>query len=215
MALTTYAELKTALASWLHRDDMTDIIPDLITMAEGQMNRELRVRQMVTVADSSSIAAGQETVTLPSNFNQAMALTVDGVELNQLAAYAYSRLKSNDPDATGTPSIFSLVGSALYVYPIPSEAMNAELTYFAKIPALSDANTTNWLLTAYPEAYLYGALVQGSRYRVDPSVRADDMASFQAILEQIKMSDARVRGGRLTMTLPMGRSDTFDITTGL
>ena len=33
MAISTYAELKTAIASWLDREDLTDIIPDFIALS--------------------------------------------------------------------------------------------------------------------------------------------------------------------------------------
>ena len=38
MAITTYAELQTAVASWLDRDDRTSEIPDFITLAEATFN---------------------------------------------------------------------------------------------------------------------------------------------------------------------------------
>ena len=42
MAITTYAELKTAIANWLNREDLTSVIPDFISLAEADFNRKLR-----------------------------------------------------------------------------------------------------------------------------------------------------------------------------
>ena len=42
MALTTYDELKTSIADFLDRDDLTSVIPDFITLAEADLNRGLR-----------------------------------------------------------------------------------------------------------------------------------------------------------------------------
>ncbi len=47
MALTTFAELKTSIADWLNRDDLTTVIPDFITLAEHQMEREVRHYKMI------------------------------------------------------------------------------------------------------------------------------------------------------------------------
>ena len=47
MALTTYNELKTSLADWLNRQDLTSTIPDFISLAEAQIERQLRTRQMI------------------------------------------------------------------------------------------------------------------------------------------------------------------------
>ena len=42
MALTTYAELKTSVGDWLNRSDLTTAIPDFISLAEAQIERNLR-----------------------------------------------------------------------------------------------------------------------------------------------------------------------------
>ena len=50
MALTTYTELKTSLADWLYRSDLASVIPDFISLAESQVERQLRTRQMIVRA---------------------------------------------------------------------------------------------------------------------------------------------------------------------
>ena len=39
MAITTYAELKTAVGDWLNRSDLDSVIPNFISLAEAQFNR--------------------------------------------------------------------------------------------------------------------------------------------------------------------------------
>ena len=46
MSIATYAELKTAVANWLQRTDLTSYIPDFITIAESQIASDLKVREM-------------------------------------------------------------------------------------------------------------------------------------------------------------------------
>ena len=41
MALSTFSELKTSVANYLNRDDLTAVIPDFITMAESDLNMNL------------------------------------------------------------------------------------------------------------------------------------------------------------------------------
>ncbi len=50
MALSTFSDLKTSVASWLARDDLTSVIPDCITLSEAKFNRHLRVADMETFA---------------------------------------------------------------------------------------------------------------------------------------------------------------------
>ena len=42
MSITTYSELKTAVANWLNRDDLTSVIPDFIALTEADMDRKIR-----------------------------------------------------------------------------------------------------------------------------------------------------------------------------
>ena len=49
MALNNYANLKTAIANFLARDDLTTEIDDFIDLTEADFNRRLRVRAMETV----------------------------------------------------------------------------------------------------------------------------------------------------------------------
>ena len=65
MALDTYANLQTAIANELHRTDLTNYIPDWITLAESRINKLLRVRQMETT-QASTIAAG--VIAVPTNY---------------------------------------------------------------------------------------------------------------------------------------------------
>ncbi len=46
MALTNYTELQASIADFLNRSDLTSVIPDFITMAEADMNRTLRIKEM-------------------------------------------------------------------------------------------------------------------------------------------------------------------------
>ena len=64
MALDTYANLKTSIANFLARDDLTSEIDDFIDLTEADFNRRLRIRDMETVNTSFSIDA--ETEALPT-----------------------------------------------------------------------------------------------------------------------------------------------------
>ena len=68
MALATYSDLKTSLANWLNRTDLTsEISGDFIVLAEKDFNSKLRVRKMIA---QSSITIDAETETLPTGFLQ-------------------------------------------------------------------------------------------------------------------------------------------------
>jgi len=70
MAISTFAELKTATANWLDRSDLTDRIPEFIALAEARFNRNLRIRDMETVSTAISTVAGTREYNLPTGFVQ-------------------------------------------------------------------------------------------------------------------------------------------------
>ena len=63
MAINTYDNLKTTIANYLNRSDLTSYIGDFITLTESRLNRELRVREMINT-DTSITTVAVHKVTL-------------------------------------------------------------------------------------------------------------------------------------------------------
>ena len=74
MAITTYSDLKTTVANYLARSDLTSVIPDFIQLAEYRLQRDLRIRQMLVVATAST-TAGDSTLGLPTDFYRCAIFT--------------------------------------------------------------------------------------------------------------------------------------------
>ena len=67
MALTNYSTLKTSIANWLNRSDLTsEIADDFIKLTEADFNSKLRVRKMITQT-SFTIAVSYTHLTLPTS----------------------------------------------------------------------------------------------------------------------------------------------------
>jgi hypothetical protein len=167
MALDTFAGLKATIADYLNRDDLTSVIPSFITIAEAKFNRKLRVRQMITRAEGQIESA---FFAYPADWLQAKEFQLNTNPITRLkfVTEAYGdELKSNSYVSTGQPVYYTITGTQLEFIPTPDSTYSAELTYYAKIPALSDSNTSNWLLTYAPDLYLYGALMEAAPYLKD------------------------------------------------
>lgn len=159
MSLSTYSELKAEIASWLNRSDLTATIPTLIQLAEVQLNADLTSRFMEVKA-SLPVTAGDSTVDLPTDLLDVKRLQVVGSPNRVLIYRSPDEIaQDNAANMTGMPETFSVFGNTLELAPIPESDCTLELLYYQKIPALSDSNTTNWLLTNWPNAYLFGALL--------------------------------------------------------
>ena len=75
MALATYTDLLASVAAWLNRSDLTAVIPDFVSLAEGRIARDLRLRKQV-INTTLSTVAGTQSVTLPSDFLEAENLAI-------------------------------------------------------------------------------------------------------------------------------------------
>lgn len=189
MALATYADLQASLATWLKRTDLTAQIPDFIALAEARINRELRVEAQLT---RGTLTVAAEFVNLPATFAglRSARMTVTPFTLlsvltpEQMADYAACT-------PSGNPKAIAIVGSQAWIQPIQTASMTLEMHYYAKVPALSVSNTTNWLLTAHPDAYLWGGCLEGAIFLEDDNQVQKYASLFQASLSDIRGFDLR------------------------
>lgn len=217
----SYDGLKSSVADFLNRGDLAEAIPDFITLAEAQMalrfvgrvRQGLAVPRRLIVRADTAIAAGTEYVPVPSDFHGPIELMLGEAVLDYLDGANLAQQKQAGR-VTGAPCWYAVVGGELQLYPAADQDYAGELTYIARAPALSADNPTNWILTDYPDAYLYGALVQSAPYLKDDGRAATWGALFTAALDDICNADP-VPGDRLALRteLPQG-CGVFNITEG-
>lgn len=158
-AITDYASLKTAIANWLHRTDLDLLTGDFIALAEAKMSAQLMTRAM-DIRANLTCTAGNAYVTLPTDMLEMNRLIVLSDPINVLRYESPDQLSIDYPTSiVGKPTLFAIIGSQVQLAPIPDSAYTLEITYLQRIPSLSLTNTTNWLIAAFPNAYLYGSLV--------------------------------------------------------
>ena len=158
MAITTYAELKTAISNWLDR------IPEFIQLAEARHRRDFKIRRMETRVTANTIA-DTEYYSLPDNFTamRNIQLNTDPkTPLEYLTPEQMDRVRGGS--TTGKPKAYSIIGNNFQLRPIPDGIYEIEMLYFKYFTALSDSNTTNDMLTFHPDLYLYGSLVEAEPY---------------------------------------------------
>ena len=166
MAITTYTNLKTTIASYLNREDLTAYLGDFITLAESRLNRELRVREMVEINTSTNTVAGTQNYDLPTGYLEALTVIYQSNPFTTLKFMANTDFynKYNSSQTSGTPNFFTIVGTKILLGVQPDSATTLQINHYKKLTALSDTNTTNDILTNYPELYLYGALAESSPF---------------------------------------------------
>ena len=193
MALTTYAELKTSVGDWLNRTDLATAISDFVSLAEAQIERQLRTRQMIVRANAT-FAAAAEYGTVPDDFLEVKAIKINTNPVTNLTFQtidAMDSLSNTTYLSSGKPLYFSVVGGQFRLLPIPDGEYTAELVYYAKLAKLSNTNTTNWLLTQAPDVYLYGSLLQAAPYLQDDARIQTWATLYERALNDLRTADDR------------------------
>ena len=198
MAITTYSELQTAIANWLDRSDLTDRIPEFISLAEARFIRKLNHWRMEGRSTANTVA-GTRTLALPSDYIAARNFKINTSTVDVLEYMPPSVLYEGS-SSQGTPKYYTIQGSQLVLEPIPDSVYQVELNYTA-FSKLSDSNTTNWLLTYFPDAYLYGSLVQGSAYMINDERVPMWKAALDEVIKEIQKEDRAARWNGTPLTI--------------
>jgi len=204
MALDTYANLKTEIANYLNRSDLTSYLDTFIDLAESRHARDLRVREMEAVDTSITTVSGTQSYTLPTGYLE-MRYVMYQSNPYQFLAYMtppdFFRVY-NEGEGSGTPTYYTIVSDKIYLGNMPDAAQTLELGMFKRPTALSDTNTSNDILNNFPDLYLYAALSESS-----PFLMADERLQVWAGLykEGVKTANESAQRGR-TSSAPLQMS---------
>lgn len=197
MAISTYSELRTAVANWLDRSDLTSRIPEFIALAEADINRLPRIRAM---EQRVTATLDEEYISLPTDF-----LSMRNFQLNTNPKQVLRFVTPEYIDTfwagsiTGRPVVYTMLGGEIQVAPAPDSSYTAEMDYYKRWNIATDV--VNWLLTNNPDVYLYGALLQAEPFlRNDKRIKTWAGMYGKAIAD-LELSDWRERfsGGSLAM----------------
>ena len=142
MALTSYTELKTSIANWLNRSDLTsEIQDDFIKLVEADFNSKLRVRKMIA---QSTITIDSETESIPTGFLQVRDFYIlsgsTKYPLRYMTPPQMDQVKGTS--VTGIPQAYTILGDTFRFTPKPDSSYTGYLNYYKKFDALSSTNTT-------------------------------------------------------------------------
>jgi hypothetical protein len=208
--ITDYTSLQAAIATWLAATgdvEVTGNADTFVQLAEQRINRgaegaypspPLRLQAMETV--NAAFAVAGEYTNVPTDFLEMRSLVYPTNPLQWVPLLSEEQLVALFGGVTGTNFAAAIVGLQLRIFPIVTASTTFQLTYVAKVPALSDAAPTNWLLTNAPGVYLYGALLEAVGIGVaDPAMVQQWYAAYLSAASGLQASDKRSRfaGGTL------------------
>lgn len=192
----TYAELKTAIANYLNRSDLTSDIDTFIDNVEAELNRRLRTKDMIKRATAT---ADSQYLTVPTDWIEAINVEITSNDFSPLFQQSIESLdvyrKSNN-NSVGQPVYFAMVDDSIELAPTPDVEYTLQLTYYAKISALSDTNTSNFVSVSHPDVYLYGALKHASIFLMEDERIPMFTQQFEKALEEMRLEQEKAAFGK-------------------
>lgn len=172
MAVTNYGELKSAVADWAERSDLTTRIEDFCQIAHTTIAREL-VLNIDLDLDSGDIST-------PNDFGSVISLLALASPVVVLRSG--SALDLSYAAGSGVPRLFSTDSGDLLLAPGPDQSYAGRLLYRMSRTFFPTDTATNTALDRYPNLYLHGALAELMRFNRDLEGVATYQASFQQAL---------------------------------
>jgi len=205
MALTTFAGLKSSIADWLNRSDLTTQIPDFIALAEADFNAKLRIRQMEQI---DTITIDAESVSVPTGFISVRSLYIllssNKYVLEYITPHNMFEVKAGS--TAGRPRVYTIESDneteSLRFGPSPDTSYTGYLSYYKSFGALSDSNTTNYILNKHPGIYLYGSLYHAANFLggIDPNQVQQWLQMYISAMERCENNDRQDSYGGAPVT---------------
>ena len=195
MAISTYTELKSTIANWLNRSDLTsEISDDFIKLVEADLNAKLRIRQMEQL---DTITIDSETETVPTGFIAVRSFYIlsggTKYHLNYITPANLYAIKGGS--TTGIPRVYSIEsdnGTEQFRFgPAPDTTYTGYLQYYKAFTPLSSGNASNYILATHPSVYLYGSLFHAANFigGIDQAQVQNWLAMYQTSLERLEDND--------------------------
>jgi hypothetical protein len=178
--LSSYSGLQAAVSDWLDRPDIDGSIPSFINLAESKLKRKFKgITNLSSTNTVNSFLTSYPDVYLYGALIEAESYLKDDARIPLWASMYDSSVASvRIPDTNSDLSDYAGLQATISDWldrpdidgSVPSFIELAESKLkrrFKGITTLTDSNTTNYFLTSYPDAYLYGALVEAESYLKD------------------------------------------------
>jgi len=167
MTIANYGELKSELSALLFHQRLVARYDTWTKLFEADANALLRCRQQEAVVSLTTVGG---EVNLPTDYlvwrtvrpkfanTQPSGPTYTGNPFEELD---YVHPAYLPPVSSGRDRLWTIEGGKFKARPVDDRAAAYEFHYFQKIPTLVGSDgSTNWLLTEYPNAYLFALMTE-------------------------------------------------------
>lgn len=193
MALANYADLVAAIPNWMSRSNakLTNVIPDLVTLAEVRHKNDLKLKSQVVVLPGTTAS---ETIALPSRFSELQSLVFSYGGSDVALQYVPPEEIERYGIVTGLADRYTIIGDNIKVARPPDTTYSYTLTYYQDFGGLK-ANSTNWLMTNAPNVYLYAVLLEACLFVKDDKNASKWAVAYQNAVDKLVEADEKATRG--------------------
>ncbi|KQO43027.1 phage adaptor protein [Methylobacterium sp. Leaf85] len=165
--ITDYDSLVLNVSDYIARNDLEDYYPTFIQLTENRLNSALKVPGMETETTLTLSADG--TVATPSAYVEWILVSWRSAPTARAQRLRY--VEANSPEFThrhrpnGSAQYYTVAGNKIRL--APARAGTIETVFYQRVPPLTSAAPTNWLITKAPQLYLYGVLAEAYSFQKD------------------------------------------------
>ena len=191
----TYDEIKTKVAEYLNRTDLTSQMDMFIDLTESDINKVIKHQDLIKRANA--VAETQYTQ-LPSDWSRVINVelnTSDHTTLLQQSTESLDLKRTSIDNVSGRPEYFAITDNAIELCPTPDTNYELQLTYYANIPELSSTNTTNVVSNKFPDVYIYGCCKHASVFLMEDERIGMFQTLFDKALEEVRLQQERASFG--------------------
>lgn len=192
---STYAELKDEVVNFLNNMAAEQTVDTFIDLTEADMSRRLRHWRM---EKRSTAILDTQYSALPSDFYEPIRLSITSGDTYRLELAGQAGMmdrRESGSDVAGRPKYYAITDGSIEVYPTPNDDYTLEMVYYSKIIPLDSTNTSNWVLTYFPDAYLYGALLHSAPFLGEDARLQTWSALYEKAINDINADSDKAKFG--------------------
>ena len=192
MSITTFTELKSSIADFLNRTDLTSVIPDFIMLAEHRMNADVRIKEMED-RQTATTSTTSRYLALPTRFLEMKRLQLNTSPVWPLRFVPHQDMESYYRTGPDRPDYYTIIGSEIEFDCTPDDSYTVEMSLWVQCAALSASVADNAILTNYPNIYLYASMLEAEIY-----LQNDARAGLweQKYQDAVSLANRKDRAGR-------------------
>lgn len=165
-----FGQMKTKVADYLNRSDLSAIVPDFINSVIHHLEKKYNFNYMLSTTQSFSFVSGTYSYAIPTRYKSTKWFKWDDqgdlVDITKKSEEDALRLYPDYTYDTGEPRTFSYIPatSTFLIRPTPDDSYTGYQRCWTFSADLSADEDTHWLLTNAWEVILYGALKEAAPY---------------------------------------------------